>query len=94
MRVSNAILVSHGRRVLEVLGVALRSREPQVARLCLVATAWFVTLLAVLPDTGLQAVARNCCLPGMVNLIRNAKEVEEKVLASLSLNSFLSDPGG
>jgi hypothetical protein len=94
LRVSHAILGSNGRRVLEAIGLALRSQDAQVAKFSLVAATWFATQLAELPDTGLQAVARNCFLQPMVLLVQqNGKEMEEKVLASLALNSFLSDAG-
>ncbi|CAK9232698.1 unnamed protein product [Sphagnum troendelagicum] len=95
LRVSHAILGSNGRRVLEAIGLALRSQDAQVAKFSLVAATWFATQLAELPDTGLQAVARNCFLQPMVLLVQqNGKEMEEKVLASLALNSFLSDAVG
>ncbi|CAK9276088.1 unnamed protein product [Sphagnum jensenii] len=95
LRVSHAILGSNGRQVLEAIGLALHSQDAQVAKFSLVAATWFATQLAELPDTGLQAVARNCFLQPMVLLVQqNGKEMEEKVLASLALNSFLSDAVG
>ncbi|KAH9308456.1 hypothetical protein KI387_036367, partial [Taxus chinensis] len=77
----------------EALGKCLRNNSVELARPCLVAATWLTYMLKVLPDTGVQDVARRCLLQQFVMVLQSSRILEEKILAMLALTSFINDSG-
>lgn len=50
-------------------------------------------MLTILPDTGIQGAARVCLLKQLITKLNSSKEVEDKILSMLALNSFLHFSG-
>lgn len=91
-RMAVAVLGS-GRPLIEALGTVLPSKSSKMARLCVVTAAWLTCALRSMPESGLQVYARNCFLPSLVAILQPGRDVEEKVLACLSLYNLTDDSG-
>lgn len=63
-----------------------------MAKSCLVLATWLTHMLSTLPDTGVRDVARKSLLDELINVLQSSKNLEEKILATLALKSFISDP--
>lgn len=50
-------------------------------------------MLSTLPQTGIRSVALNSLLNEFVNVLKSSKNLEEKILATLAVKTFISDPG-
>ncbi|BFI30157.1 hypothetical protein MPTK2_3g09570 [Marchantia polymorpha subsp. ruderalis] len=92
-RMAVAVLGS-GRPLIEALGTVLPSKSSKMARLCVVTAAWLTCALRSMPESGLQVYARNCFLPSLVAILQPGRDVEEKVLACLSLYNLTDDSVG
>ncbi|CAK7337433.1 unnamed protein product [Dovyalis caffra] len=88
-------LVSHEFGLLfEALAEGLRSRCTELCSASFVSATWLVHMLGTLPDTGIRAAARVCFLKLLIEIFKSSKDIEDKVLALLALNSFIKDPEG
>lgn len=88
------VLVSHEFGLLfEALAEGLKSRNAELFSASFVAATWLIQILDVLPDTGIRGAARVCLLKHFVSIFRSAKDIEDKTLSLLALNSFMRDPG-
>lgn len=48
-------------------------------------------MLSTIPDTGIKDVARKSLLHELINVLQSSKNLEEKILASLALKTFIND---
>ncbi|TKY60877.1 putative E3 ubiquitin-protein ligase LIN-1 [Spatholobus suberectus] len=85
-----SILVSHEFGTLfEALADGMKSRNPELRSACFVSATWLIYMLTILPDTGIQVAARACLLKQFIAKLNSAKDVEDRILSMLALNSFL-----
>lgn len=64
-----------------------------MAKSCLVIATWLTNMLSILPDTGVKREARKALLDEFINVLQSSNNLEEKILATLALKSFVNDPG-
>ncbi|KAM7276951.1 hypothetical protein ACFE04_018817 [Oxalis oulophora] len=87
------VLVSHEfGLVFEALAEGLKSRYAELCSACFVAATWLIHTLGWLPDTGIHGAARVCLFKRFMSIFMSAKEVEDKTLSLLVINSFINDP--
>lgn len=79
--------------IFKALEDCLRSKSVEMAKSCLVTATWLMHMLSILPETGVKLIASQCLLDQFVEVLQSSKNLEEKVLATLALKSFISDPG-
>ncbi|GLJ39830.1 hypothetical protein SUGI_0814240 [Cryptomeria japonica] len=91
MKITSALLTK-GKPLFEALAKSLSGRVPELAKPCLVTAAWVNCALASMPDTGMQLVACSILLPQLVGCLRHDRQVEERILATLSLHSYMQNP--
>lgn len=88
------VLVSHEFGLLfEALAEGLKSKYEELYSVCFMTATWLVYMLSILPDTGIRGAARVCLLNKFVSIFKSEKETEDRALAMLALNSFITDPG-
>ncbi|PQQ21567.1 putative E3 ubiquitin-protein ligase LIN-1 isoform X2 [Prunus yedoensis var. nudiflora] len=63
-----------------------------MAKSCLVIATWLTNMLSILPDTGVKREARKALLDEFINVLQSSNNLEEKILATLALKSFVNDP--
>ncbi|KAL4194038.1 hypothetical protein AMTRI_Chr05g57220 [Amborella trichopoda] len=80
--------------VFEALAEGLKSRYAQLSAACFVSATWLVHMLTMLPDTGILGAARHCLLERFIAIFKSARDINDKALAMLALNSFVQDPEG
>jgi len=66
-------------------------RDQQMGNNLLVTTTH---MLKVSPDTGVRDVARTCLLEPFVMVLQSSKNLEERILATFALSSFINDSEG
>ncbi|KAK9164469.1 hypothetical protein Syun_005371 [Stephania yunnanensis] len=77
--------------VFKALEECLTSNSLEMAKSCLVIATWLTHMLTHLPNTGVRDTARNCLLSQFINVLQSSRNLEERVLATLSLKSFIKD---
>jgi hypothetical protein len=88
------VLASHEFGLLfEALAEGLKSRYADLCSACFVSATWLIHMLNVLPDTGIRGAARACLLKRLISIFKSSKDIEDKALSLLALNSFIRDPG-
>lgn len=60
---------------------------------CLSIATWLIYMLYNLPDTGVRDAARKALLDQFIYILQSSKNLEEKILSTVALRSFISDPG-
>ncbi|CAN0906288.1 Putative E3 ubiquitin-protein ligase LIN-1 [Linum grandiflorum] len=86
------VLCNHEKgAIFKALAECFRSNSIEMAKSCLVTSTWLTHMLSVLPDTGVRDVASKALLDEFVNILQSGN-IEEKVMATLSLKSFITDP--
>ncbi|KAF3446786.1 hypothetical protein FNV43_RR11966 [Rhamnella rubrinervis] len=87
------VLCNHEKgSIFKALEECLKSNCLEMAKSCLVFATWLTYMLSILPDTGVKVAARKSLLEEFVNVLQSSKNLEEKILASLALKAFISDP--
>ncbi|XP_072959018.1 putative E3 ubiquitin-protein ligase LIN-1 isoform X1 [Typha angustifolia] len=87
------VLCNHDNGVIfKALEECFTSNSLEVAKSCLVTSTWLTYMLTILPDTGLIPIASNCLLDQFVDVLQSSRNHNEKVLATLALKTFISDP--
>ncbi|KAJ4843659.1 hypothetical protein Tsubulata_010162 [Turnera subulata] len=87
------VLCNHEKgSIFKALEECFKSNSLEMARSCLVISTWLVYMLSVLPDTGVRYQARKCLLDEFINVLQSSRNVEEKILATLALRTFVGDP--
>ena len=87
------VLCNHEKgAVFKALEEYLRSNSLEMAKSCLVIATWLTHMLSSLSDTGVKDVARRSLLDELINILQSSKNLEEMILASLALKTFISDP--
>ncbi|KAG5058777.1 hypothetical protein JHK86_013773 [Glycine max] len=85
-----SVLVSHEFGTLfEALADGMKSRNPELRSACFISATWLIYMLTILPDTGIQVAARACLLKQFIAKLNSTKDVEDRILSMLALNSFL-----
>nr|KYP61633.1 U-box domain-containing protein 15 [Cajanus cajan] len=85
-----SVLVSHEFGTLfEALADGIKSRNPELRSACFISATWLIYMLTILPDTGIQVAARACLLKQFIAKLNSAKDVEDRILSVLAVNSFL-----
>ncbi|KAL8242036.1 hypothetical protein R6Q59_012338 [Mikania micrantha] len=79
--------------IFNTLEQCLKSKSINIAKKCLVITTWLVYMLYNLPDTGVRDSARKSLINQYMHILQSSKNIEEKILATVALRSFISDPG-
>lgn len=88
------VLCNHEKgSIFKALEECLKSNSIEMAKSCLVIATWLIHMLSVLPDTGVKISARKALLEELVNVLQSSNNLEEKILATLALKSFVSEPG-
>ncbi|CAM8925868.1 unnamed protein product [Rhodiola kirilowii] len=89
------VLVSHEFGLLfEALAECLKSRYTELRSSCFVSAIWLIHMLGNLPDTGVPGAARVCLLKRIMSIFNTARDIEDRALCLLALNSFTKDPEG
>lgn len=89
-----SVLVSHEFGTLfEALADGMKSRNPELRSACFILATWLIYMLTILPDTGIHVAARACLLKQFIAKLNCAKDVEDRILSMLALNSFLHFSG-
>lgn len=91
-RVASVLCNHENGSIFQALEECLKSNSLKMAKSCLVLATWLTHMLFTLPDTGVRDVARKSLLEALMNVLQSSKNLEEKILASLALKSFISDP--
>lgn len=79
--------------IFKVLEECLKSDSLEMAKSCLVLSTWLVHMLSRLPETGVRNAARKSLLDQFINVLLSSRNLEEKILATLALKSFIKDQG-
>ncbi|KAK3023796.1 hypothetical protein RJ639_043412 [Escallonia herrerae] len=88
------VLCNHEKgSIFKALGECLKSNSIEMAKSCLVAATWLIHMLYNLPDTGIRDAARKSLLDQFIYVLQSSKNLEEKILATLALRGFITDPG-
>ncbi|KAK9129505.1 hypothetical protein Sjap_009992 [Stephania japonica] len=77
--------------VFRALEECLTSNSLEMVKSCLVIATWLTHMLTYLPNTGARDTARNCLLSQFINVLQSSRNLEERVLSTLSLKSFIND---
>ncbi|KAG9442581.1 hypothetical protein H6P81_018435 [Aristolochia fimbriata] len=77
--------------IFKALEECLKGNSLDMAKSCLVVATWLTHTLADLPDTGVMDIACQCLLDQFVNVVQSSHNLEEKVLATLALKSFINN---
>ncbi|KAK3007668.1 hypothetical protein RJ639_014310 [Escallonia herrerae] len=88
------VLCNHEKgSIFKALGECLKSNSIEMAKSCLLAATWLIHMLYNLPDTGIRDAARKSLLDQFIYVLQSSKNLEEKILATLALRGFITDPG-
>ncbi|KAM0014196.1 hypothetical protein Hdeb2414_s0037g00733021 [Helianthus debilis subsp. tardiflorus] len=88
-----SVLCNHEKDVIfEALEQCLKSKPIIIAKKCLVIATWLVYMHYNLPDTGVRDSARRSLLNEYIHILQSSKNLEDKILATVALRSFISDP--
>lgn len=89
------VLCNHEKgSIFKALEECLRSNSIEMAKSCLVVATWLVHMLFYnLPDTGIRDAARKSLLDQFIYVLQSSKNLEEKILATLAIRGFITDPG-
>lgn len=79
--------------IFKALEECLKSNSLEMAKSCLVIATWLTHMLSLLPDTGVKISARKALLEEFINVLQSSNNLEEKILATLALKTFVSEPG-
>ncbi|XP_054818085.1 putative E3 ubiquitin-protein ligase LIN-1 isoform X2 [Prosopis cineraria] len=87
------VLCNHEKgSIFKALEECLRSTSLKTAKSCLVIATWLTHMLSTIPDTGIRDVARISLLEELINILQSSKNLEEMILATLALKTFIGDP--
>ncbi|XP_071713381.1 putative E3 ubiquitin-protein ligase LIN-1 [Rutidosis leptorrhynchoides] len=88
------VLCNHEKgRIFIALEECLKSNSIDMTKKCLATATWLVYMLYNFPDTGVREVARKTLLDQFIYVLQSSKNLEQKILATVALRSFISDPG-
>lgn len=88
------VLVSHEFGLLfEALEEGLKSRYAELYSACFESAIWLIYMLKFLPDTGILGAARVSLLKRFISVFKSVKDIDDRALSLLALNSFAQDPG-
>ncbi|KAM7518165.1 hypothetical protein LguiB_017127 [Lonicera macranthoides] len=89
------VLCNHEKgSIFKALEECLKSNSIEMAKSCLIVATWLVHMLFYnLPDTGIRDAARKSLLDQFIYVLQSSKNLEEKILATLAIRGFITDPG-
>lgn len=89
------VLCNHEKgSIFKAMEECFKSNSLEMAKSCLITATWLVHMLYNLPDTNVRDAARKSLLDQFINVLQSSKNLEEKILATLALRSFVKDRGG
>ncbi|KAK9946928.1 hypothetical protein M0R45_012367 [Rubus argutus] len=87
------VLCNHEKgSIFKALEECLKSNSIEMAKSSLVIATWLTHMLSLLPDTGVKISARKALFEGFINVLQSSNNLEEKILATLALKTFVSEP--
>jgi hypothetical protein len=88
------VLCNHEKgSIFKALQECFKSNSLETAKSCLVISTWLIYMLSVLPDTGVKSAARESLLEELINVLQSSRNMEDKILSTLALRTFVRDPG-
>ncbi|KAL7584374.1 putative E3 ubiquitin-protein ligase LIN-1 [Lactuca sativa] len=88
------VLCNHEKGLIfNALEECLKSNSIDMTKKCLSIATWLIYMLYNLPDTGVRDAARKALLDQFIYILQSSKNLEEKILSTVALRSFISDPG-
>nr|XP_043615658.1 putative E3 ubiquitin-protein ligase LIN-1 [Erigeron canadensis] len=88
------VLCNHEKgHIFNALEECLKRNSIDMTKKCLATATWLIYMLYNLPDTGVREVARKALLDQFIYILQSSKNLEQKILATVALRSFISDPG-
>ncbi|XP_027091219.2 putative E3 ubiquitin-protein ligase LIN-1 isoform X2 [Coffea arabica] len=88
------VLCNHEKgAIFRALEECIKSNSLEIAKSCLVISTWLIHMLYNFPDTGVRDAARKYLLDQFITILQSSKNLEEKILATLALGGFITDPG-
>lgn len=91
-KIAKKIMLS-GTPVFEALKKGLKSNVSEVTRNSLITVAWLGYELSAVQRNHLRPIARDIILPEIVTFMQPGIELEERVLASLSIYNYTAGSG-
>ncbi|KAM7259568.1 hypothetical protein ACFE04_015309 [Oxalis oulophora] len=86
------VICNHEKGIIfKALEECFKSKSLEIAKSSLIAATWLIHMHSALPDTGVREVARKRLLDVFINVLQSSKNLEEKILATLALKSFVKD---
>ncbi|XP_057489854.1 putative E3 ubiquitin-protein ligase LIN-1 [Actinidia eriantha] len=79
--------------IFKALEECFKNNSIEMAKSCLVMSTWLTHMLYSFPDIGIRDIARKAFLDQFINVLQSSKNLEEKILVTLALKSFITDPG-
>ncbi|XP_076885682.1 putative E3 ubiquitin-protein ligase LIN-1 isoform X1 [Bidens hawaiensis] len=88
------VLCNHEKGVIfNALEQCLKIKSINIYKKCLITSTWLVYMLYNLPNTGVRDNVRKSLLSQYIHILQSSKNLEDKILATVALRSFISDPG-
>ena len=78
--------------IFKSLEECFKNNSIEMAKSCLVISTWLTHMLYSFPDIGTRDIARKALLDQFINVLQSSKNLEEKILVTLALKSFITDP--
>ncbi|KAK9156323.1 hypothetical protein Sjap_003803 [Stephania japonica] len=92
-KATTALLLSGSNRLLTALSESLVKGLPRLARASLITITWMSSSMKFIEDASLHALARSILAPPLLETLNYDRQVEERVLASLSLRNLVQNTG-
>ncbi|KAK9133958.1 hypothetical protein Scep_013486 [Stephania cephalantha] len=90
-KVTTALLLSGSNRLLTALSESLVKGLPCLARVSLITIAWMSSSMKFIEDASLHSLARSILALPLLETLNYDRQVEERVLASLSLRNLVQN---
>ncbi|XP_021902519.1 putative E3 ubiquitin-protein ligase LIN-1 isoform X1 [Carica papaya] len=78
--------------IFKALEECFKVNSLEMANSCLIIATWLTHMLSTLPDTGVRDAASKSLLGEFIHVLQSSKNLEEKLLATLALKTFINDP--
>ncbi|KAB1222142.1 putative E3 ubiquitin-protein ligase LIN-1 [Morella rubra] len=88
-KVATVLFISGKKRFLVALSDSIANGIPSLARASIITIAWMASFLLSVGDENLQSMACSILVPHLLESMDNGKDLEERVLASYSLQSLI-----
>ncbi|KAF9589810.1 hypothetical protein IFM89_028745 [Coptis chinensis] len=92
-KAATVLLMNGNKRLLTALSGSIENGIPCLARASLITVAWMSSSLHFIQDASLRSLACSILAPQLLETLNYDRQLEERVLASLSLLSLLKNSG-